>query len=338
MTDFGYDDLHGLDDYPSHSARAQKLVNLAGAMVSLALVGGMGVWGYKLMVRDVSGVPVIEAIEGAFRSQPDDPGGMTTPHQGLQVNEIAAVGAAAGPVEEVQLAPKNAPLADEDWPWGELMAAKDVEDAAPAGAADGQAAADAQTADAASARDATSAEDASAADDAPKVQDASIRIVDDALAGEALGTDLAVAEALAGTGIVPASDVVLQNAVLDDTGLRPEPRPVSLRRAAAKSTVPETGGRIGAGEVSVADLPRGTRLVQLGAYASPEIARSEWTTIGSRFTDFFAGKRLVVQEAVSGGKTFYRLRAEGFEDLADARRFCSALTAKQADCIPVEVR
>ena len=37
--------------------------------------------------------------------------------------------------------------------------------------------------------------------------------------------------------------------------------------------------------------------------------------------------------ATSGGRTFYRLRAMGFEDLSDARRFCSALVAENAECM-----
>jgi hypothetical protein len=79
-------------------------------------------------------------------------------------------------------------------------------------------------------------------------------------------------------------------------------------------------------------------LVQLGAYESPEIARQEWTRFSSRFGEYMEGKQRVVQRAESGGRTFYRLRALGFEDLSDARRFCSALLAKKADCIPVVTR
>ncbi|HBS49363.1 MAG TPA: sporulation protein SsgA, partial [Rhodobacteraceae bacterium] len=33
-----------------------------------------------------------------------------------------------------------------------------------------------------------------------------------------------------------------------------------------------------------------------------------------------------------------RLRAMGFDDISDARRFCSALVAGGADCIPVTTR
>jgi hypothetical protein len=32
---------------------------------------------------------------------------------------------------------------------------------------------------------------------------------------------------------------------------------------------------------------------------------------------------------------FYRLRAHGFADLSDARRFCAAFVAQNVDCIPV---
>ena len=35
-------------------ARAQSLLNFAGAAVSVALVVGLAVWGYKLAVRDVN--------------------------------------------------------------------------------------------------------------------------------------------------------------------------------------------------------------------------------------------------------------------------------------------
>jgi hypothetical protein len=50
------------------------------------------------------------------------------------------------------------------------------------------------------------------------------------------------------------------------------------------------------------------------------------------------GKTRIIQKATSGGRVFYRLRAMGFEDIADARRFCSALVAQNADCIPVVTR
>jgi len=46
----------------------------------------------------------------------------------------------------------------------------------------------------------------------------------------------------------------------------------------------------------------------------------------------------VIQRAESGGRIFYRLRAMGFDDLSDARRFCSAFIAENTECIPVVTR
>ena len=91
-------------------------------------------------------------------------------------------------------------------------------------------------------------------------------------------------------------------------------------------------------DVDPASLPKGTRLVQLGAYLTPEMARAAWDRFEARFGDYMAGKRRVVEQASSSGRTFYRLRVMGFEDVADTRRFCAALVAEGADCIPVTVR
>ncbi|MFT6652193.1 MAG: hypothetical protein ACJAX2_002053, partial [Celeribacter sp.] len=61
-----------------------------GAVVSLALIVGLGVWGYNLMARDVSGVPVIRDMSGNARSVPENPGGQLAMHQGLSVNSVTA--------------------------------------------------------------------------------------------------------------------------------------------------------------------------------------------------------------------------------------------------------
>jgi hypothetical protein len=85
--------------------RLTTLTNVAGAVVSLALVVGIGVWGYKLLVRDVSGIPVVRAVAGDMRVRPNDPGGELAQHQGLSVNVIAAQGTAGRPADELHLAP-----------------------------------------------------------------------------------------------------------------------------------------------------------------------------------------------------------------------------------------
>ncbi|MDZ4134747.1 MAG: SPOR domain-containing protein, partial [Paracoccaceae bacterium] len=91
-------------------------------------------------------------------------------------------------------------------------------------------------------------------------------------------------------------------------------------------------------EMDPATLTIGTRLVQLGAYDDVATARKEWDKLAGQFGELLSGKARVVQSAQSGGRTFFRLRAHGFADEDDARRFCSALLAENAACIPVAVR
>jgi hypothetical protein len=102
----------------------------------------------------------------------------------------------------------------------------------------------------------------------------------------------------------------------------------------AAATAPEAEDAI----ALTASIPTGTNLVQLGAFDSAAIAAAEWERLQGPFGEFLNGKERVIQEAESGGRTFFRLRAMGFEDLAAARRLCAALVAEDAGCIPVVVQ
>ena len=95
--------------------------------------------------------------------------------------------------------------------------------------------------------------------------------------------------------------------------------------------------------VDVADIPEidpaaiapGTAMVQLGAFDDSAMARAEWANLQSRFAELMSGKALVVQEAQSGGRSFFRLRAHGFDGADDTRRFCAAILAENGTCLPV---
>jgi hypothetical protein len=90
-----------------------------------------------------------------------------------------------------------------------------------------------------------------------------------------------------------------------------------------------------ANEVDPATITPGTRLVQFGTYDTADEARAAWALLQGRLGDLLIEKAMVVQPAESGGRTFYRLRALGFDGEDDARRFCSAIIAEHPTCIPV---
>ncbi|MFD1511278.1 SPOR domain-containing protein [Lacimonas salitolerans] len=313
MADY-YADAQG--EQPAQSASIGTLANWVGAAISVALIIGIAVWGYKLLVRDVSGVPVVRAAEGPMRIQPDDPGGRPADHQGLAVNAVAAVGTAADPADRLVLAPRATDLTDEDAPAALLSVSldtqpKEVQSNAEAGEVSG--------------------------DDPVQVSAG----VDDLVAQLTNGaTPLSAADGMDET----AADDEAQDAPRTDrptTGLsrslRPQLRPAGVAQRVA-SIDPAAGLTTTVKDIDPTEIPTGTRLAQLGAYDSGDLARSEWDRLQARFGEYMQGKDRVIERAESGGRTFYRLRAMGFEDLADARRFCAAFVAQNSDCIPVVTR
>lgn len=309
----------------------------SGALLSLALIAGLGVWGYQLAMRDVTGVPVVRALEGPMRIQPEDPGGVAAAHQGFAVNAIAAEGQAEGPASEVALAPAPAALEDEDLPAhpDDAISAVSMAEAdetvpdEPAAVAP-QAAALTEETETDDMAAVLAMADALASGAAPLTGDeADLALTDEA---ETRLASAAVTEILPITvpGVVHSPRPKLRP---EEVVARAAASPIDLAVASAAAATASAVREISATEISA-----GTRLVQLGAFDSEEVARTEWTRISARFPEMLDGKGRVIEKAQSGGKTFYRLRAEGFEDLSDARRFCAALMAGQAACIPVVTR
>ncbi|WP_415183105.1 SPOR domain-containing protein [Phaeovulum sp.] len=330
----------GTDEGPRPVSR---LVTTAGALTSLALIAGLAVWGYRLAVRDVTGVPVIRALEGPARLAPEEPGGDLARHLGLSVNDVAALGTAAAAPDQVVLAPRIAELSPDDLPMTALRPLPRSARVAEAGEAQAQ---DAETVTAPATPDAAiPVPDTLAVEGvAPLAQvqdldlaasgaiDIATDAQDPAVDPAAIVTDIE-AEPTVPEGAVPASV----------PGVSRSPRPMSrplgdLIAQAAALAVADAMASPASIDIDPADLAQGTRLVQLGAFDSAEIARAEWDKVAAQFAALMVGKRRVIQAASSGGRTFYRLRVEGFDDVADARRFCAALVAEQTNCIPALVR
>ena len=327
-----------LSDRTGVLGRVARLTHYLGALVSVVLMFALAVWGYQLVVRDVSGVPVIRAVEGEARIAPQEPGGMLSDREGLAVNDVAA-GTESAPVERVAIAPAPTALDGQDVAMGELGAtarepATIDEVVEPAGAP-----AIAMT-DAETARQAVLEAEAEAAAMATGVPAVAPGEADSVSIAEAVtdtngqpAMDTAITAALAEAGAAPA--------VADASRPLPRPRriaavaPTVAEPAAAETVVTDAAPAAEAPvETPAVKVASGAPLVQIGAFDSGAIAESEWSRISGRYGDLFAGKAPVVQPHKAGGRTFYRLRIAGFESRDEARKFCAALIAAGNDCIP----
>lgn len=299
------------------------IVNWIGALMSVALIVGLAIWAWQLTVRDVSGVPVIRALEGPMRVAPENPGGSVADHQGLAVNRITEGAEAAPAADRIVLAPAPLDLEEID-----LSAASLPAEMTPAAEGTGEE---------------TLALIDRLLEEATPLEPLDPVVESDDTPGPD-PVDAAVAETLSAPAR-PVIEVIPASVPGVSRSLRPLSRPEEVVLVASLSASTPAAARpvAVAADAAVTELdpdalPAGTRLVQLGAFDDADTAREEWRRLARLYPDFFVEKDRVIQRAVSGGRAFFRLRAHGFDDLSDARRFCTALNAQGAPCIPVTVR
>lgn len=319
-----------LDQSNTLLGRVSRLTHYLGALVSVGLIVILAVWGFKLVVRDVSGVPVIRAIQGEARTAPENPGGELTNHTGLSVNAVAG-GNDVSAADRVALAPSTTGLGEADVAMGEFGAtaqnptnASDLplmtETTRVIPLPDGAVPEAPAVTDTAAPASEAPVNEAVTDLDGQTTQDAAIT---SALA-EAVAPPPAVANSarpaprprrVAAASVVAAAEPATAQAATEAPATRPEATP-----AAAEPATASAGG----------DRAQ----VQIGAFDSDALARGEWGRVSGKYGALFSGKSMIVQEAKSNGRMFWRLRVGGFENRDEARRFCAALISGGTDCIP----
>ncbi|MDD7971232.1 SPOR domain-containing protein [Roseinatronobacter alkalisoli] len=290
--------------------RPKAVVHALGAVTSLALVVAAGIWTWQLMQRDVSGVPVVRALEGPSRVAPENPGGRQAAFQGLSINELAAAGEVENP-DSIVLAPPPTGLGANDIDprradQGQPAATDNVDEMVPVPVALQR--------------------------DVPETSSAPLGFVSP--------NRLAVST----SPRPPARGQAVQVAAAAPR-TQPQAQAPAPTVSSSSSDADAIAASVAAGlssprglDVDPASIGPGTRLVQLGAYDDAPAARAAWDQLARRFSPLLDDRGRVIEAAHSGGSVFYRLRAHGFEDERDARRFCAALVAQNIDCIPVLVR
>lgn len=279
-----------------------------GAALSLSLLTGAIGWSYQLIVRDISQIPIVRAQLGPLRVAPDDPGGLTAANQGLSVTQLA--------VNERPL------LSDEIFlaPAAEVLSEENVV--------------------------LQISEENSSITNKEKFDTLEVSTensLDLKILPEQNATGLASNnEAVLSTAAFSPKKLEIENAVSlalaltneensSFNSLRPKIRPVVLNQIQTDNIAQSVANEL------VVTLPVGSAVVQLGAFESKSLAQIEWQRLEALLGSVLTSKNMVIQKAESGGKVFYRLRAFGFDDLSDARQFCSAVNDKVA-CIPVVTR
>jgi hypothetical protein len=115
----------------------------------------------------------------------------------------------------------------------------------------------------------------------------------------------------------------------------PAPPPPAAQPAAVRvpPPVPATAPPATAPPAAApAPAPAGRVAVQLAAVGSREEATAEWERLKRRAPDFFGNRRPQIVPLERDGRTFWRLRTDGFPDGAAARGFCEQVRARGLSC------
>jgi cell division protein FtsN len=314
-------------------AKLGRLTHYVGAVASVGLMVGLLVWGWQLVSRDVSGVPVIRAVQGEARTTADEPGGQLTNHTGLAVNTVAG-GDTASPAQQVSIAPGATELSDDDVAMGELGATarepsnpsetpltfagepivpmSNSEVAAKAAADAERALADQAVAEA-------------AIIDAPASEGAVTGVVTDENGVPTQAAAITEALVQANPGVLVASS-------------RPTRRPrvtqvASAAPVATVATPPAAVAEKPADKPAAIASSANGPVVQVGAFDSSAIAENQWARLSGSNSSLFSGKSPVIQQHDSNGRSFWRLRVAGFGSISEARQFCSTLKSSGTDCL-----
>ncbi len=279
-----------------------------GAALSLLLMVGAIGWSYQLIVRDINQIPIVRAQLGPLRVAPDDPGGLTAANQGLSVTQLAVTEKPLSS-NEIHLAPAAQILNAENL---KLEVTEEVRSSTDGGTFEiKEVIAD----------NSINLRALSSEIEADKKSKETALISKVAFSQKKIEIENAVSLALSITGDSAASVI----------SLRPKIRPLVF----GKNN--KTAGSQVVTNEPIFELTKGSAVVQLGAFDSKILAKNEWQRFEKLLGSLLFSKKMVVQEAESGGKIFYRLRAAGFDDISDARQFCTAISDKVA-CIPVVMR
>jgi hypothetical protein len=275
-----------------------------GAVLSLSLLAGAIGWSYKLVVRDINQIPIVRAQLGPLRVAPDNPGGLTAANQGLSVTQLA-VNEKPLLSDEINLAPAAEILNEET-----------------------------------SASLLREVDKLNQIDETYEIKEinAENTISLDGSSGAMKGETASKTESLVAQVAFSQKKVEIENAVSLALSITSEfdPSLTSLRPKTRPRSVQQNRELIVSKE-PMSKLPIGSAIVQLGAFDSKSLAESEWRRFEKLLGSILAPKQMIIQKAESGGKIFYRLRASGFNDISDARQFCTAISDKVA-CIPVVTR
>lgn len=278
---------------------------IKGVITAVVLVGfGVGTWyAYSIGIRAGSegAAPLIRADQRPTKVKPDDPGGMTVPHQDKTIFDRVKSGDEGKKVEQLLPPPEEPVARPKKAPPQQQAAAPEPAPAPPPSAAPAPAPVPAP-----------STLPAAAPPPAPEAK------------APATETKPAETRTANPPSAAPQTHAAAQAPTAAQLAAPPpiaKTQPTPAPAAATPAVAPAKGG---AYKVQIASVP------------SQEQAEKEWTKAKSANSDLLGALSPSIQRADLGAKgIYYRVQAGPLADDAAAKSLCSSLQARKIGCLVV---
>lgn len=344
----------------------QTISTWIGASLAMVLLLGLGTWFYHLGVRDAQQVPIIRASSEPVKTRPVEKGGEVTPHQDIASYDAGSVDFAPEP--KPKLAPAPPKPAAEDVAMADLPKPVVTNPIVPKPAVPQVLAQnpDSDVIEAPTAgvmtimpegepepqpRPQPALAEAGLAETIPAPEVAAVETVEAPLLPTSKPTpseqqevqeavETVVAELAVEPEVVPltpqgrlSQPASTGNEFAPDYSPRVIKRPPDLKQKALESRAKSAENDAAAADQLALQAQQSKIKVQLQASPSRDDIISSWNNIRKKHADIVGQKSLAVQLTKSGGVTFYRLRLGPFRDRTEAKAVCTALKARNQDCI-----
>ncbi|MEM6488392.1 MAG: SPOR domain-containing protein [Pseudomonadota bacterium] len=329
-----------------------KLSAVLGVAVLLGAMGAGGFYAWSLVERDPDSVPVIQAAIGPVRTVPADGGAAPTRHaERASYAVLDASAPAAGPLvlTAVSAGPQPGDFPARQAPslggasgqsLGGASAAAPVGLGIPAPGVPAVAAPGAGASLGSRPARPSTADDASRQVAALGDADRSLYPLPEALSAPRVHT-LIVSEIELLQSRRPVRVISEQRGPVPPRGegsaVAPPVSPIVRRRPAG---LVERFAAADADLIAAAAIAERRRAaerspiqLQLGAFGDRTVIEAEWSRLQEENSDVLGNRALAVQQTVSGGKTYYRLRIGPFDSSREAQAVCQALKTRGYACL-----
>ena len=132
---------------------------------------------------------------------------------------------------------------------------------------------------------------------------------------------------------IPIKKDIVEKTTVSKSFARPEKRPIKIVSATLHK---DLVAQIVLNQVKASMVdPKDELMVHLGSFKNNVLASAHVENFVVRHKGYLTDKTVFLQKSETGGRSIYRMRAIGFSNIAETKKFCAIINSFGNDCMPI---